>query len=234
MFLFISIFAETSRVWSTCSTSPAGTRALEDAPRPVGWYQRSALCVAMYYDYFFFFFFLKRRWIIQTSTSGRKAPFLPERWKAIQKKIPPVSACAATTSFSFQKCIGFVLFSFLQEAAETVAGPSLWVAASPCWLIPLINRFTETYSRRSTRLRPELIVGVKERVSKFWCQQLKMLEMLPSERLNNISSLNLPTSVQSIPLLYSTESSLFLHFSVTEVASLPSVWGPSHHADDFQ
>lgn len=196
----------------------------------------------MYYDYFFFFFIWKRRWIIQTSTPGRKALFLPvpERWKAIQKKIPPVSACAATTSFSFQKRgVRFffcsVLFFFLQEAAETVAGPSLWVAASPCWLIPLINRFTETYSRGSTRLRPELIVGVKERVSKFSCQQLKMLEMLPyPERLNNISSLNLPTSVQSIPLLYSTESSLFSHFPVTEVALFPSAWGPSHHANDFE
>lgn len=61
-----------------------------------------------------------------------------------------------------QKCSVFTV-----NTAETAAEPSRWLAASPCWLIPLINRFTEMYSRRSTRLLPELIVGVKERVSKF-------------------------------------------------------------------
>lgn len=171
--------------WSTYSPSSAGIPALEDAPRPVRWYQRSALCVAMYYNYCFIFI-LKRRWIIQTSTSERKAPFLPvpelKAEKQFKRKSHRFRRVRQPRPFPSRNASVF----FFQEAAETVAEPILWVAASPFWLIPLINRFTEIQSHSSTRLRPELIVGVKEPVSKFWCQPLKNLEMLPSERLNNI------------------------------------------------
>lgn len=235
--LFISIFVGTSTgpgapaaPLPLVSVHPRMPRGQSDGISTVHYVSR---CIMI--TFFFFFFFLKRRWIIQTSTPGRKGSVSPctRTLKSNPKENP---TGVGVRLFPSRNASGFFVlffFFFLQEAAETVAGPSMWVAASPRWLIPLINRFTETYSRRSTRLRPELIVGVKERVSKFGCQQLKPWEMLPSERLNNISSLNLPTSVQSIPLLYPTESSLFSHFSVTEVALFPSVWGPSHHANDF-
>lgn len=56
---------------------------------------------------------------------------------------------------------------FQSKHSRTAAEPSRWLAASPGWLIPLINCFTETYGHRSMRLLPQLIVGVKEQVSEF-------------------------------------------------------------------
>lgn len=82
--------------------------------------------------------------------------------KSNPKKNPTGVGVRSDHVLFLQKCCVFTV-----NTADTAAEPSRWLAASPCWLIPLINRFTETYRRRSTRLLPELIVGVKERVSKF-------------------------------------------------------------------